>query len=144
MEKLKQVAQELIKRNQNVLLTGSLALNLQGYKTRREPSDIYISMPPKTSFHKLDGMDFIESSDSYDESDYQRDSYNLNGIKIDVFYPIEDIELPYSISRLNEDLIKTVSWFEILKFKLQHSFDDKYPDKKHREDIMWFLQNNEA
>jgi len=143
IKNLKEIASQILFHNSNSALSGSLALHLQGFKTRRKPSDIDITVPYNKPFTPITGMEHFDCSDDYDESDYTRGSYKFGDIKIDVFYPIKNKVLETDIVWIDKP-INAVKWSEILKFKLEHSFDENYEDEKHRDDLIWFLQNNKV
>ncbi len=89
-KKLEEIALKILVANPNALLSGSLALNLQGLKTKRIPSDIDIYVPWGVKFEKLEDMMVRHNEEDYDDEDYQIFQYMVNGAKVDVFTPMHD------------------------------------------------------
>lgn len=139
MEKLLNIAKVILAVNRDAILSGSLALKLQGKQTRREPEDIDIWISDG-HITPIPGMSTLESSDQYSESTYVRHSYIIDGIQIDFFYPAEIKEEP--AWRFHEGF-KVILPEEILKFKIEHAFDTNYPEgqQKHLEDLAFMINN---
>jgi len=140
MEKLLEIAKEILKENPKCLLSGSLAINLQGFKTRREPSDIDLWFPKIDGFKKLEGMVFDTSSTHYEEIDHHRDSFMLGETKIDVFFPHWAVDP--RVGRVIKNGIQMVPMEKILNFKMEHALDQYYEDveNKHALDIIFILE----
>jgi len=141
MEKLIVIVKKIISANPNCLLSGSLAINLQGYKTRRDPSDIDLWISGHNHFIPIDGMEEDEGSDHYEEITHSRMSYKLDGVKIDVFAPVEWHKFYPLVTYSHDHNFRMLNIGEILKFKVEHSFDDVYYDEqaKHAQDIIFIF-----
>lgn len=138
MENLLNIAEEILAVNPDALLSGSVALNLQGKKTRREPEDIDIWIKDG-KIKTIPGMSNLDASDQYDESTYIRQSYIYKGVQIDFFYPAEQEREPYW--RFYEGF-KSILPEEIMKFKLDHALDTNYPEgqEKHLLDLEFMIK----
>lgn len=142
MEKLIEVAKQILAINPDCLLSGSLALKLQGIMTRREPKDIDIYLPYKKIFNKIEGMrNYDNKGAGYPLDNWDRNSFMLGEIQIDVFTP-ENSYVPI----LNEgDKVKGISVIDsadIIKFKVSHALGTHWTKYKHRDDIIHILINN--
>lgn len=144
---------DLQKRNNNLIITGSVALDLAGCKIRREITDIDLYLPI-SKYYNLSGYKKLKDEDDYDEQNYQIYQYlnSKNNIKIYIFEPVS---YEKCIIKNNKEATITVrahgEVFEVLKpefvlqFKIQHilsntsSWETK---EKHKEDIIYFLQKN--
>ena len=135
------LAKQILKVNDKCALSGSLALNNQGIRTKREPEDIDIYLPKDVEFILIPGM--IENDD-FNKDDYRNDEwirtqYIINKIKVDVFTPQVDFEFPLVIVRSNRiDVVRTE---EIIKFKVAFAFDDHSSAEKHRVDVIYMMEN---
>lgn len=136
-----EVANKIIQLNKHCLLSGSMAINLQGYKTRREPNDIDLWLPSNEKLVALQEMEYDGDSDHYEEIDHHRTSFKLGEIKIDVFTPVYGCK--YNPRRIQINGIAMVRVDDILKFKLDHVFDEIYEDEgnKHCEDFIFILNS---
>jgi len=138
---------ELIKQNSKLALSGSYALQLQGFKLRREPKDIDIFSSSSEMLKCENGLSFVDGdanlppSAAMDEVD--RNTYTLNGQQLDLFFCNNDINNSLIISNLITVYgIKCVHWKDILYFKMHYAFDNSESAEKHREDLVFFFQNN--
>lgn len=140
MEKLIELAKKILAANPDGRLSGSLALRIQGIKTRRDVEDIDIWIPGAAKI--IEGMEAWSSSqDQYEEDSFSRDSYMIDGVQIDFFTPLEYPEVePHW--RMHEG-IPVLLPYEIMKFKLQHGFDDTYliGQEKHLEDLIFMIKD---
>jgi len=129
-------------RNPEIVLSGSLALNLQGIKTRRNPEDLDLFIPYGYSFindNEKEFVDFITREGSQNkESDFNRDVSNLDGVKIDIFQPLRNIN-PFNIITCEELNIRMIDKVDILKMKISHALDDKHSRFKHKDDIIFIM-----
>lgn len=86
------IAKDILIANPSCLLSGSIALSLQGKNTRRQPKDIDIFLPygvnevliPDMKIALTDG-----DNDEYDDEYYERRSYKYKG-QIDFFTPLDE------------------------------------------------------
>ncbi len=140
-EKLQNLAKEILKANLNCMLSGSLALKLQGIKTRREPQDLDIYLPYGQALNAIPGMSYIPPAGEYPPDNWDRKDYVKDNITINIFTPENA-----NVARLNEGEswvdIKMVCAYDIIKFKVQHAFADHWTRFKHKDDIMWMLIEN--
>lgn len=90
-----EITKEIISYNPLISLSGSLSLNLQNVRTRRQPKDLDFYIPfniliidsfMKESSSSKDGEEGSESDESY----FERNSYYYKGISIDIFQPIDN------------------------------------------------------
>ena len=139
MKNLKEIANKIIEKNPSALISGSIAIKLQGYETRREPSDIDIWMPAKSKFIPIEGMVYDSDSDHYEEVHHHRKSFKLGEIKIDTFIPVYNYQ--YVARRVFKEGLPMMDIPEILKFKIEHAFDEYYEDEqlKHLQDLIFIL-----
>jgi len=144
MNTLREIAELIIKKNPGCHIGGSLGLNIQGFETRRQPSDIDINTPHKYRFLPIEGMVFkedrIEQEDSSAEQDgYDKVTYMFGDVKIEVFSPTE------SYNEL-ENIPSNETWctvfYDIMKMKIMYAFSDLDLNQKHRDDLIFMLQNN--
>lgn len=141
-EQLIEIAKEIVALNPECLLSGSLALNLQGMKTLREPKDLDFYLPYKVELKKPEGM--IESEDygdngEYDDEGCRRRGFKYKGVKIDIFQP-EDEDLGFNYtSNLRTHNMPCVQKLEILALKIHHAFGDASTKYKHRNDLIFHL-----
>jgi hypothetical protein len=120
-------------------LSGSLGLNWQEKKTRRDPKDIDIFLPFLEQLKIPKGMVRYEnnSEDLYDDEFYERVSYVYKGVLVDIFSPCNE-----DVPNMAFDVIKGVNvllFFEIMKMKIAHSYGDHWSRHKHRQDIQYML-----
>jgi len=151
--KLSQIANEILEANPEGILSGSLALHKQGFKIRREPQDIDIFMPYGSKFIPIEGMVKYNGGNDggYDDEDYERVTYKWTEKAQDVPAFLLDETLIDILTSVNEDFptLKIsekgnyVSFEEILKFKIAHSFGERLTGQlKHKHDIIHMLINN--
>jgi len=139
MEKLKELAKRILKANPKAMLSGSFAMKLQGVDLRREPEDLDIWIPGEVKI--IEGMEIYNSSSRYPDEDFIRESYIIDGVQVDFFVPVEypEVEPKWRY----EAGLKVLLPEEIMKFKLEHGFDDYSPigQAKHLEDLIFIMQN---
>lgn len=141
-ENLLNVAKELLALNPGTLLSGSISLQLQGFKARREPKDIDIFLPHMQSIKLLPRMRLRSTveEDEYDDEYFERSGYNIDGINIDIFTPIDQSTNMISVKMLHGiDAVPCVMFFEILKMKICHSYGDHFSRFKHKDDIVFMM-----
>lgn len=140
---------EILAANPKCLLSGSLALKMQGVKTMREPKDIDIYMPYGLELILIPDMMYSSNADNADYPDdgWDRQEYTYRGFKVDVFTedyePIHrDGETIYMFNSTESKGINMVDKLDIIKFKASHSFGDHYTRYKHRNDIIYMMISN--
>jgi hypothetical protein len=139
MDKLIAIAKEIIKANPKALLSGSLALRLQGLQTRREPTDIDLWLPKGVRINTIDNMMIDSNSSHYEEITHHRESFIIGDVKIDIFQPASWCDYnPYTAISQGVNMVLAM---EILKFKVEHAFDPYYEDTKlkHLQDLVFTL-----
>ncbi len=143
MEKLIEVAKKVINKNPHALLSGSLALHLQKVDTRRLPTDVDIFLPFNQPLVLVEGMKELKSDDKeHYESYFDVTSYKLDGIKVDVFTPLEEgFTIPEYLSLWRSE-VPCVEMSEIIRFKIEHSFGEHFTRYKHKDDIIYLLVKN--
>lgn len=136
--------------NKDIILSGSLALHVQGINLRNEPGDIDILLPFKSNFSGAFGELASETDESILrlESGYEDDNYysrrsflygKYSDIKIDVFtVNNESILLDTCIY----NSIKMLTKQEIIKFKFDHALCNASSKVKHQMDLIHILVNN--
>lgn len=118
-------------------ISGSVALNIQGIKTEREPHDLDMFLPFGEQLVLLPGMTEADELLRYGPGQNGRMEHIYNGVLIDIFQPQEDKEpAPKSIA-----YTKCLLPAEILKYKMDYAFDTHETAKKHRADIIYILSN---
>lgn len=140
MEKLIEIAKKILAANPEAYLSGSLALKLQGHPNPTEPEDIDIWLPGRIKL--IEGMTSYSSSDRYEEKSHARESYMVDGVQVDFFFPVENPEWHPTTAYV--DSMRLVNVEDILKFKIEHALDTDYMTgvRKHAADIIFILQNH--
>lgn len=138
------LAKQILDINPFALVSGSLALNVQGIRTLREPTDLDIWMPSDFEFCPIKGMELYDGARWYKELHHRRLAFCIwdrdDMVRIDIFKPISpDYPRP---GRAEGQGLDMVSAIDILKFKLELALDKSNPDNKHLEDLIFILQNN--
>jgi len=125
--------------NPLVFLSGSLAINMQGLKTKRTPEDIDLWIPDTATFVPIKGMLETDNGDRYEERDHHRVTYKYEGVSIDVFTPVYGNKY-YPIATYCNGL-SVILVEDIVKFKIEHAFSGTRPEGqvKHCEDIIFIL-----
>lgn len=141
MENLIEIAKQIIEANPGAVLSGSIAINLQGIKTRKPPNDIDILMPIDIPFKKIPGMNYTPHAMDEDyESYYERDSYKIGDIKIDVFFPAHNKVYPLFTEKMNG--LELVRFDEVIKFKVKFALSECTSREKHQMDIVYMMNEN--
>ncbi len=140
-KKLEEIAQRILVANPKALLSGSLALNLQGLKTKRNPSDIDIYIPWGEKFEKIEDMMVRNNEEDYDDEDYQIFQYMVNGVKVDIFTPMHDSVPELEIRKVF--VCRCVHFADIMKFKIKHSLNNQATSYKHKQDLVYMLVVND-
>lgn len=136
---LSEIAAELIKLNPKMRISGSVALNIQGIKTSREPHDLDMFLPFGCELVLLPGLEPTEELRRYGKGDGGRMEFIYNGSMVDIFQPNEEIKMTRNPTAHENCLIPA----EIIKFKIDYAFDNHETAKKHRDDIIFILSNYE-
>lgn len=137
-----------------VCIGGSLALKMQGYKTRRECGDVDFIIREHDRECILDVKDFVSEYfspfclETEPDEEYGEDvdvlmyagEYKGEKIRFQVLYPNGDIEMAY-VSK-HRKWVDSVN--DIMKAKIDYSLRDTGSSQKHRDDIVWFLGNNKS
>lgn len=140
MEKLIEIAKKILAANPDAYLSGSLALKLQGHPNPNEPEDIDIWIPGRIRI--IEGMNPYSSSDRYEEKSHARESYMIDGVQVDFFFPVENPEWTPLTAYVDD--MRLVNVEDILKFKIEHILDTDYMTgvRKHAADLIFILQNH--
>lgn len=141
IKKLTEITDKILEVNDDVLISGSLALNILNIKTRREPNDIDLYLKYGKVFTPIEGMVkyHYETDADYENIYYEQKAFKLGEIKIDVFTPFnEDGECGLPDDQCSECLASHV----IIGFKSQYSLGESGSRYKHRDDIIHILINN--
>src|SRR6187399_154564 len=140
MEKLLEIAKQIMAANKSCLLSGSVALKLQGVAIMREPKDIDIYLPVNVEFAPIPGMKLCANEDNaeYPEDGWERQEYSFDGVKVDVFTPDYVDTMPdYELESVAINGINCINKCDIIKFKASHAFGDHWTRYKHRNDIVF-------
>lgn len=142
MNELIEIAKQILEANDNCFLSGSLALNHQGIKTRNAPGDIDIYLEGYDNFHCISGMkeSYDFNSDDYYNEEWERTHYKIGDVKVDVFVSTGNY-LKDKLITVNCNGIDCVRFDEILKFKIQFAFDDSDSAEKHQADLQYIIGN---
>ena len=141
IEKLKELAKQIMAVNPECLISGSLALVMQGIKIRREPQDLDIYLPYGEKFTKIEGMYSVPKNGEYPPENWNRESYVLAKIQIDVFTPDDSDEKGLNAGGWFGD-IGTVRPSDIIKFKFDHALGEHWTKHKHATDIIYMMAAN--
>lgn len=144
-----ELAKEILAANPKASLSGSLALNLQNIKTRREPTDLDFYLPLGIDPLEIKGMtvdNFSEEqaaqyeNEFYELLPYQYRAENEDIIRVDFFRPIDQY-VPPLISETSKYGIRVVRFSEIIKMKIEHAYGKHYSKFKHKDDIAFMMSN---
>ena len=133
---------DIMKENRNLVLTGSIALILQGMELRRQPDDIDFLYPLYWGWEKP--KEWIECDIEGYPSDegYTPNEYMVNGTKINVMVPCCNtpvhrlkMTVPLELGRV----YKMLHLLSIVDFKLSFSFQKDGNPKKHAQDLIYIL-----
>jgi hypothetical protein len=148
--KILEIVKLILDINPDCAISGSVALNIQDIKTRREPKDIDIYLPYCKRFNsgglyiKAGTNEEDEQEKGDNESQYERDSIRISGINIDIFTPIdEETKLEIINFKTKSDLgyVRCVHFSSIIKMKVEHAYGDSYTRFKHKDDIVFMMSN---
>lgn len=145
-----------LRENVQVMLSGSCALMMQGFKVRRPPEDIDIYVgrlnfsKPK-EYKRVDTNNNFMGSDTDEGQEWQRVTYIQSkddglfetGIKIDLFENKRSDYKFKSKDLVNVEGIQCLHWEEIIRFKMNYAIvGDSHSRFKHRDDLLHFLITN--
>lgn len=141
---LLETAKKILEANPSFALSGSLALNLQGIKTRREPKDIDLYSPLMSSgIVWIEGMEHdgyaASLGEQYDNEYYSVNPYKINGVSVDIFERIDN-DVP-DLIMVTKGGIRCVAFFEIMKLKISHAYGKHFSKFKHKDDIAFMMSN---
>ena len=141
--------------NPSAVLSGSLAMSLQGIELRSLPNDLDLYMPyGSPPFQPLVGFCDLQEESYLFQGDFNRRSFEYNlgphKIKIDVFQPfVESYQEPEKnyyteLKQVAVENIVCIEYLSILQFKLKHAFDksNKISSMKQAGDLIHILRNN--
>jgi len=146
IEELKEIVKKIFEVNNedDLYLSGSIGLEIQGISNRRTPADIDILFIGKGKFVMPDGCkesveyDFYEGS----EEDYEIKTFRMDGVKIDLFVPYYPIEKIDEHRYITFESINILNPHEIIKFKVHHALDCASSSIKHKFDVIHIMANN--
>lgn len=156
MENLKQVFFKLQEANPALIAGGSFAMRLQNINTPREPGDLDVTLPFGVLFNAIKGLEYrhVSDGDEYFNDEFNRTSWTLDGIKVDVFMPANDlfkqrtteVFTSRAINHENADVealfINCVHWSECMRQKILYALNDHKSATKHMEDIAKIIELN--
>lgn len=144
---LKEIAIRVLDKNPHALISGSLALILQGYQIGRIPGDIDILIPDETDFFPLSDMTI--SNEGFYEFIMENHLFAIRGLRAIGSYEMannliievyqQQISKAQSPKRVLANGIPTLCEFEILKHKL-NLIHYRVQREKHLNDIILVLQ----
>lgn len=133
---------DILRVNPAAMLAGSVALVLQDLKVKNEPRDIDIWIPYDYKFIPLDSMTCIGPGEYNNPSCPMSLRFVAGETKIEI-HEGEERESREPIFLCAEDfLIPCCHYSEIIKAKLVFMEKGSPTIQKHKEDILYLLQNN--
>jgi len=134
-----------------ILLTGSLSMALQGFKIRRVPKDLdiiifddFILRSITRHIPDFELVPFEDFSELYDPDGIRfpvKILYKEFTLSIDFFLYDESLYDQYFFTTVNN--IPCAKYSHPFQFKIEYALKkDSVSSKKHREDILFFLENN--
>lgn len=137
----------------NMIVTGSVALDLNNIIIRRNPVDIDIIIAPddisdlyyeeQSGYY---GLSILEFNDKGSETTYANMKLMINNIKVDVLVSSTyDDELLDSTLRITPNEAFNISdTTNILNAKIKYGLNDTNADSKlkHLEDVVYIIANN--
>lgn len=137
----------------NMIVTGSVALDLNNIIIRRNPVDIDIIIAPddisdlyyeeQSGYY---GLSILEFNDKGSETTYTNMKLMINNIKVDVLVSSNyDDELFDSTLRITSNEAFNISdTTNILNAKIKYGLNDTNADSKlkHLEDVVYIIANN--
>lgn len=145
MGKLIEVVNIIMEEYPQLLLSGSLALNLQGIKTRRAPGDVDFYVNDMFFYPKIDGLVPLRAGDLEDdlyEDDYfERMPYKYGDIKVDFFKPVDNHDEMIRLTPISVQGIQCVLFSDIIGMKVRHAYGKHFSRYKHKDDIVYMMSN---
>jgi DNA polymerase-3 subunit epsilon len=134
-----------------ILLTGSLSMAVQGFKIRRVPKDLdiiifddFILRSITRQIPDFELVPFEDFSELYDPDGIRfpvKILYKEFTLSIDFFLYDESLYDQYFFTTVNN--IPCAKYSHPFQFKIEYALKkDSASSKKHREDILFFLDNN--
>lgn len=134
-------------------------MRVQGIKTPREPKDLDVTLPYGINFSitGIEGIDFHHKSDidHYENEEFDRISFIMDGVEIDVFRPIENTWSQRVIETFGTEWsgwtkdcttfdrpIKCVHWSEAMRQKMIYALTSHDSATKHCNDIPVIIEMN--
>jgi hypothetical protein len=142
-KELIELCKEIVSLNHGLVLSGSLALNLQRLKTMREPSDLDFCFLKEQEFKAPEGCKELSSynADDYHDEEWTRNRYSYKDIEFDVFNPTDQADTT-KLTCFYTHGLACLDSYDILKFKIRHALDYSESRRKHKSDIVFILMNN--
>ena len=137
----------------NMIVTGSVALDLNNIIIRRNPVDIDIIIDPDdiSDLYYVEqlghyDLSILEFNDNSSETTYANMKLRINNIKVDVLVSSNyDDELFNSTLRITPNEAFNISdTTNILNAKIKYGLNDTNADSKlkHLEDVVYIIANN--
>lgn len=140
---LVEISQEILLANPMMSLSGSLSLICQDIKVRRKVKDLDFYLPFGFPVNDLifnrkntDSDEINHNGSESEESYFERHTYNYRGYHVDIFQPTSD-EFKLMTTKING--ISLVVKEDIIRMKVQHSFDRYYSRWKHKDDVIFIM-----
>ena len=143
--------------NGNMIVTGSVALDLNNIIIRRNPVDIDIIIDQEdisSIYYKEKSGDYdlsvVEFDDNSSETTYANMKLIVNNIKVDMLVSTDfDREINDAITYMHTTSMQPVTFFisdtnNILNAKIKYGLNDTNADSKlkHLEDVVYIIANN--
>lgn len=143
---LLRTAEEILFSNINdswIMLSGSLALAIQGIKKPREADDIDICNYSCETWDltKTGAKQITGDSDEYDEffCEFEKNDHKVHYLQMSLG-ELEDEYLTVTHGYMSFKVLKAKY---ILEYKMRHAFDDEHGHpQKHKRDLIYILSNN--
>lgn len=144
----------------NIIVTGSVALNLNNIIIRRNPVDIDIIIDPEdiSKLYYVEqlghyDLSILEFNDNSSETTYANMKLRINNIKVDVLVSVNyEEELGSSTAYfepnydlpISEDTYNISDTNDILNAKIKYGLNDTNAESKlkHLEDVVYIISNN--
>lgn len=127
----------------SMMLSGSLALAIQGIKKPREADDIDICDYGCSAWDltQVGAKQITGDSDEYDEFFCE---FEMNGHKIHYLeMSLGELENEYLIVHHGNLRFRVLEAKYILEYKMRHAFDNEHGHpEKHKRDLIYILSNN--
>lgn len=137
-------AEELLSKEDGIMLTGSLALAIQGIKKPREANDIDLCNVDCDIYDlRQSGLSLVKSMNPYSEENFFME-YSYKGCKVNYLEAlrIKSYSKQCTIVIHNDKEFRIVNAKTILDYKLEHAFCSIGNSEKRRNDLVYILANN--